>query len=76
MHMFLARSQEEEDYLINLMREEEIAERRQQEAQAQAAKREAAKQEMLAANAYQLHLKVRGLGLKLWLQKRDQGGWG
>ena len=51
--------QEEEEYLINLMREQQLAEKRAMDAEAAVAKREAAKQEMLAANALQLQRKVR-----------------
>lgn len=50
---------EEEDFLVNLMREEEAAERERAEAAARAARREAAKAEMIAANKYQMQLKVR-----------------
>lgn len=52
---------EEEDFLVNLMREEEAAERDRAEAAARAARREAAKAEMIAANKMQMQLKVRNI---------------
>lgn len=44
---------------MDLMREEEAAERDRAEAEARAARREAAKAEMIAANNYQMRLEVR-----------------
>lgn len=43
--------QVEEEYLIDLLHEEEMAERRRTEAEVAAAKREAGRREMMAANA-------------------------
>jgi hypothetical protein len=55
--------QDEEDRLIDLMREEEATEKRRADVAAAAARREAARQEMLAANAEMLRLKAsRGWG--------------
>jgi hypothetical protein len=59
--------QDEEDHLIDLMREEEAAEKRRADALAAAAKREAQRQEMLVANAEMLRLKVWGWGTVAWV---------
>ena len=45
---------------MDLMREEEAAERDRAEAEARAERREVAKAEMIAANNYQMRLKVMG----------------
>ena len=56
---------EEEDFLVDLMRAEEAAERERAEAAARAARRETAKAEMIAANQLQMRLKVRSHHLLL-----------